>query len=310
MAAPAQEDGRAALKRVVEALWERPEPVDMPDKRVEEEQALLEQFVIRYQKCYDFSTEQGVQGALGKRIDPTARLATTDNPFVQLFQALLEHRFLEGRWDQIASGNLRLVVLQCLRLLVRDKNFQRRFLLRGGRDELISIFDAEGEKHYDESSGQSLVGRQDSLLQIASMLSKLEADVLVHCCKTTCYLLSTSDPYLLQCVLVILNTICASPELLADKCRGLLHLPGGNGAVEAGEKLLAILEHQRKPEFRQLAAEMLLNAVQAGENRQALLASGGVKVVLRLVNNADDALLSNMLLLLEALVEDQEASRQ
>jgi len=160
MAALVQEDGRAALKRVVEALWDWPEPLDMPDKRVEEEQALLEQFVIRYQKCYDFSTEQGVQGALGKRTDPAARLATMDNPFVQLFQALLEHRFLEGRWDQIASGNLRLVVLQCLRLLVRDKNFQRRFLLRGGRDELISIFDAEGEKHYDESSGQSLVGRQ------------------------------------------------------------------------------------------------------------------------------------------------------
>ena len=49
---------------------------DESDKVVEEEQALLEQFVIRYQKCYDFSTERGVQGALGQKTEPAARLAT------------------------------------------------------------------------------------------------------------------------------------------------------------------------------------------------------------------------------------------
>ena len=90
--AAAQGSGRTALARVVKVLWEQPEPLEMSDKVVEEEQALLEQFVIRYQKCYDFSTERGVQGALGQKTEPAARLATQDNPFVQLFSALLEHR--------------------------------------------------------------------------------------------------------------------------------------------------------------------------------------------------------------------------
>ena len=342
--AAAQGSGRTALARVVKVLWEQPEPLEMSDKVVEEEQALLEQFVIRYQKCYDFSTERGVQGALGQKTEPAARLATQDNPFVQLFSALLEHRFLENKWHQIASRNLRLVVLQCLRLLMRDKSFQRRFLVRGGRGELQNIFDTEGAKHYDESSGHSAVDGQGSLLQIASMLSKLEADVLVHCSKTTCYLLSTSDPHLLQCALIVLHTICHSSEISSDKCRGLLHLPAGDGAIEAGERLLAILEHQRKPEFRQLAAELLLHAVQVQENRNALVSHGGVKarscpprclrpardpagaraadayntsygrgraqVLLRLMSSADDALLSHALQVAACAPEAGRSAKQ
>ena len=50
---------------------------------------------------------------------------------MQLLQHLLELRFLEGRWQQLESETHKLVILQTLRILSRDRQLQRRFLLRG-----------------------------------------------------------------------------------------------------------------------------------------------------------------------------------
>jgi hypothetical protein len=301
----------ANIVALVEALRERPDPtvavqVTGGGSSWEHETSLLEKFVIRFKNEYNFSGEISAgDGSVSAR-----RPGTQDNIFLQLFQAMLEFRFLEGRWQLLTSSNHRLVILQCMRLLMRDRFFQRRFLLMGGRDELVSVYDDEGTKHYNEISEVGAAAGQYPLVHIASMLTKLDADVLVHCCKTSCYLLSTSDPYLLQCVLVTLHTLAQNGALMSSLCHGMLQFPAGNGAIETCEKLLEILQYQPKLEFRQLAAEILVHVSAVDTDRAIVMANEGLKVFLGMLQNTEDVLLIDALRLLELQVIDPDASRQ
>ena len=275
-------------------------------ENTEDEVKLLDDFVKRFMNEYNFSNLSFNSQAEGD--ESLRRPSTQGNLFLQLFYAILDFRFLDGKLQQIPSSNHRLVVLMCLRLLMRDTAFQRRFLLRGGRDELVTNFDTEGRQHYRGT--EILREGQYPLIHIASMLSKMDADVLVHCHKTACYLLSTPDPYLLQCILVSLKTLAQSDAILARECHGLLLLPAGDGAVETVEKLLDIIVTQPKQEFRQLAAEILYNiSVSSEENRTIIMENDANTVLLGLLNE-EVVLLEQTLRILENQAHIPESSRQ
>ena len=151
---------------------------------------------------------------------------------------------------------------------------------------------------------------QYPLIHIASMISKMEADIIKHCHKTACYLLSTTDPYLLQCILVMLKTLAQSDAILVRDCQGLLHLPAGDGAVETVEKLLDIVKQQPKQEFRQLAAEIVYNlSVSSEENRMIIMENDANTIFLGLLNE-EVVLLEQALRILENQAHIPDSSLQ
>jgi NIMA (never in mitosis gene a)-related kinase len=222
---------------------------------------------------------------------------------MQLLQALLEVRFLEGRWQLLEVETHKLVILQTLRILTRDRQLQRRFLTRGGGEELVNVFDEEGARHLSEPLRQG-AGAQNPLVHVASMLAKLDANspLLVNCKRTLCQLLATSERFLLQGVLASLYKLSASP-LVITHCQGLLQTSTGDG-MSAGEKLLEILSSDKmKSEYRQLAGEIVLCLCQTEENRCLVESLEGIKLLLGMAQNCSENLLLLTLRILERLVQ-------
>eukprot|EP00961_Rhodomonas_salina_P066816 897093-Rhodomonas_salina.4 len=108
------------VQGIIAKLNENPE---MEESCKPEIQA-LDKFVVKYKNAYDFSTPTLDSMGGAKEGNSLRRPGTQDNVFVQLFQMVLELRFLESRWKDLESGNHRLVVLQVIRLFMRDKAFQ------------------------------------------------------------------------------------------------------------------------------------------------------------------------------------------
>jgi len=270
----------------------------------EREVALLDEFIMSHNSVYDFCAMLEPNRAAGGDVLQTSRRpGTQDNPFIQLLQALLELRFLEGRWTQLESETHKLVILQTLRILTRDTMLQRRFLNRGGGEELVHIFDEQGARHLSEPLQQG-PGAQNPLVHVASMLAKLDPNspLLVQCRRTLCCLLSTSERFLLQSVLASLHKLSASPMILSPHCQGLMQMPTGDG-MTAGEKLLDILSSDKmKPEYRQLAAEVVLNLCQTEDSRMLIVSLEGIKLLLGMVQNCSENLLVVTIRILERLV--------
>ena len=59
--------------------------------------------------------------------------------------------------------------------MMHVRNLQRRFLTRGGGEELVNVFDEEGARHLNEPLQQG-AGAQNPLVHVASMLAKLDAN--------------------------------------------------------------------------------------------------------------------------------------
>jgi hypothetical protein len=289
----------------------------------------MDRFITSHNSVYDFSSlleaDRAVAGT-GEVTQTSRRPGTQDNPFMQLLQHLLELRFLEGRWQQLESDTHKLVILQTLRILSRDRQLQRRFLLRGGGEELVNIFDDQGARHFTEPLGP---GAQNPLVHIASMLAKLDANspLLEQCRPTLCFLLSTSERFLLQSVLASLHKLTASPSM----CQGLMQMPTGDG-MTAGEKLLDMLASDKMiQEYRQLAAEIVLDlcqvrsclcitvtiasaltltltrrwcsTCQTEENRVQVVDLDAIKSLLSMVQNCSSNLLVVTLRIMERLVQ-------
>jgi len=193
------------------------QPKQRRETQFDREIALLDRFITSHRSVYDFAAllEPGKGAGAGDAPQTARRPGTQDNPFMQLLQALLEVRFLEGRWQLLEVETHKLVILQTLRILTRDRHLQRRFLTRGGGEELVNVFDEEGARHLNEPLQQG-AGAQNPLVHVASMLAKLDANspLLVNCKRTLCQLLATSERFLLQGVLASLHKLSASPLVL------------------------------------------------------------------------------------------------
>jgi len=291
-------------------MQEHGDVLEVTNDSAEEETRMLDTFITQYNSVYDFSSLLGVRSSNPDMAGALRRPCTQDSVFLQLLQHLLEMRFLEGRWQQLQSGNHRLVVVQCIRILTRDKALQRRFLLRGGGEELVAIFEEEGNKHYSELLDQASVAQSlPPLTHIASMLSKLEADWIIQCRKTMCYLLSTAERFLLQSVLMALQKLSRSTVILSEDIQGILLLPTGDG-LTAGQKLLELLDSEKiKVEYRELVADILYNLCQIEENKIALVNLESIRTFLSLVQSSEDSLLLYGLRLLERTVT-QDSVRQ
>jgi hypothetical protein len=300
------ESWRSAVTELVSLMWASGDiaEMDLTQRRgteFDQEVALLDRFIASHNGVYDFSalldTSRGADGSQSSR-----RPGTQDNPFMQLLQVLLEVRFLDGRWGQLESETHKLVVLQTLRILTRDRQLQRRFLVRGGGEELVNILDEQAARHLNEPLQQ---GAQNPLVHVASMLAKFDdnSSLLIQCRRTLCCLLSTSERFLLQSVLALLHRLTASPLVLSPHCQGLMHMPTADG-MSAGEKLLDILsEEKMKPEYRQLAAEIVLFLCQTEEARMLVVSLEGIKLLLGIVQNSSESLLVLTLRILERLVQ-------
>ncbi|EKX44952.1 hypothetical protein GUITHDRAFT_139244 [Guillardia theta CCMP2712] len=304
------ESHREFMSRIVRVIQENGDALDMINENVEEETKMLDMFITHYNSVYDFSSLLGVRSSNPDMAGVLRRPCTQDSVFLQLLQHLLEMRFLEGRWQQLPSGNHRLVVMQSIRILTRDKALQRRFLMRGGGEELVAIFEEEGNKHYSELLDQASVAQSlPPLTHIASMLSKLEADWIIQCRKTMCYLLSTAERFLLQSVLMALQKLSRSTAILSQDIQGILLLPTGDG-LTAGQKLLELLDSDKmKMEYRELVADILYNLCQIEENKITLVNLESIRIFLSMVQSSEDSILLYGLRLLERTVT-QDSVRQ
>lgn len=288
-----KEPWRAAVTELVGVIYEvgdigEMEPRQRRETDFEREVACLDSFIASHNAVYDFSSlldaSRAAAAGAGDTLLSSRRPGTQDNPFMQLLQVLLEFRFLEGRWQQLESATHKLVVLQTLRILTRDRSLQRRFLNRGGGEELVNIFDDESNQHLSEPLQQP-PGAQNPLVHAASMLAKLDGPFLMQCRRTLCCLLSTSERFLLQSVLASLHRLSASPLILSPHCQGLMQLPTGDG-MTCGEKLLEILQSDKiKTDYRNIAAEIVLHLCQTEENRSVIVQLDGIKTLLGMVQN-------------------------
>ena len=310
-----KEQWRIPVVDLVQAVWRLGDVAEMDDAQrraaeFDREIALLDRFITSHNAVYDFAAliePQGKRESGASDVNSSVssrRPGTQDNPFMQLLQGLMELRFLEGRWGQLEGETHKLVILQTLRILTRDAQLQRRFLLRGGGEELVNILDEQGAQHLHEPLQQG-PGAQNPLVHVASMLAKLDSNssLLVQCRRTLCLLLATSERFLLQSVLASLHRLAASPLVLSPHCQGLIHEATGDG-MTAGEKLLEIVASDKmKPEYRQLAAEIVLFLCQTEEARAQVVSLEGIKILLGIVQNSCETLVVVTLRLLERLVQ-------
>nr|XP_039262607.1 serine/threonine-protein kinase Nek10-like [Styela clava] len=137
--------------------------------------------------------------------------------FVELFTNLIKFRLTHTDWPQRNTYDLISRCLICLRILIRDSNFQRKIVEIGGISSLTEQYRIAAEYYLSQTDNCYLV---DVLSNISLMLRKLATtesnkSILigndVH--QITTSLLDATDTFILQCALLILLDLSSNPKI-------------------------------------------------------------------------------------------------
>ena len=261
------------------------------DERSSREAALLEWLITTYSAQRSFATP-GPQGG-----EPSAE------DFGALFRALLAARFASEAWWSGAAEASKLVVLQALRLLMRDGAMQAQWAAQA---EAAAAFAARlrgysdahcGGRSEDEFRGEFTV---EIVGELAAMAKRLpvelaEPDVL----ESLVLLLRSPDAGVLHSVVVSLTRLA-------------IHEERHRHALCQLDPVDLLLAHLRdgEPNLRMAAAELLLLLARERRTRDDIRASNGAALFLSLVSSESTAAAVAALHLLCSLAREPEAGRE
>ncbi|XP_052808823.1 serine/threonine-protein kinase Nek10-like isoform X2 [Mya arenaria] len=143
-----------------------------------------------------------------------SRLSHHDR-FLELFSILIQNRLCSSEWMDRAPADGILRVLMCLRILMRDSTYQKRFFELGGVGQMAAYFERATSSYLYYGETPCMV---DILKEMTNIFQKLSSVVeqqegLVSCGahKSLVLLLSSNDVVVLHCSLLALICLAQSP---------------------------------------------------------------------------------------------------
>ncbi|ELU13080.1 hypothetical protein CAPTEDRAFT_200137 [Capitella teleta] len=246
------------------------------------ESAILEKFSLTYQRERHFS--QNVNHAI----------------FVKIFASLVKSRLSASEWIEKASPESILRVIMCLRIFMRDAEYQNSFAELGGIRILAKYLQKATDSYLTYGDAPLVV---DILKEMTNIFQKLSANIShresvvkhgVH--KALVLLLSANDVIVLHCTLHALISLAQSPE----PCKLIAEL-------NLIETLLHILQEYDTLSKR-LAAELLRLLCADSQAQEMIKVFDGIPLLLSLLHSDNLKLLWNAVWCLVQLSGDRETS--
>eukprot|EP00118_Oscarella_pearsei_P005306 m.24293 g.24293 ORF g.24293 m.24293 type:complete len:1244 (+) comp28597_c0_seq1:262-3993(+) len=221
------------------------------------------------------------------------------NAFSQFLTCLVRRRLCSVQWMETSSAEHVLVILTCVRMMLRDSVYQKELFQSEGVKTLTFMLTELTDSYITHAEKPYLV---DQLKELANVFHKVtietsHRDWLVACGvhKPLVHLLTANDVYILHCALHALINLAKS-----DQARALI------GELNSVEMLLRILQDYDLVSKR-LASDLLRKLCSDECVREQVTVFDGVPVCLSLLHLDDVFVLMNAAGIIERLAYDSDA---
>lgn len=137
--------------------------------------------------------------------------------FQNLFSNIIKFRITHFDWLEGITFDCISRCFICLRILMRDLNFQRKFTELGGVPHLAQQYGATADHYLIHSNSAALVDVLSNISLVIRKLANTESnnylliDSAIH--KHAVSLLDSTDTFILQCALLILIDLSSNPKI-------------------------------------------------------------------------------------------------
>ncbi|KAJ8313779.1 hypothetical protein KUTeg_008340 [Tegillarca granosa] len=264
--------------------WPLPQPSTGSTQSQSSESRALEKFSCKYKNERNFSRH------------PQHKL------FLEIFSSLVRQRLCCVDWVDRAPPESILRLITCLRILMRDPSYQKKFTELGGLQVLSDDFKKATDSYLRYRDNPYVVDILKEMTNIFQKLShvKEQRELLIACNAHTSLvlLLSARDVIVLHCSLHALIQLTES-----ERPRQII------GEMNAIESLLNIIQEYDSLS-KKLAAKLLQCLCHDSESRETIQQYDGVPILLSQLQSDNVNLLKHVIWCLVQLCEDHNASKE